>query len=111
MRGLRYKTVSHSFGQMQVTQQKRQHSPNTWGTHLVYVRQHPNLTIHSPGLTKAAPHTETFSDISALVSIRYAHQSEEEANSVRIARARTENLGHQANESDPEQEGNQLCPP
>ena len=56
----------------------------------------------------ATPHMETFSgsDLSALISIRYAHQSEEEANSVRIARARTGNSDHQTNESEPEQEGN-----
>ena len=49
------------------------------------------LTIHSPGLTKATPYPslETFSasDLSALISIRYVHQSEEEANSVCIAQA------------------------
>jgi len=48
-----------------------------------------NLTIHSTGLMKATPYPswETFSDISMLISVRYAHQSDEEANSVRIARA------------------------
>jgi hypothetical protein len=36
-----------------------------------------------------------------LIGIRYAHQSEEEANSVRIARAQTGNLDSQGNEGDP----------
>ncbi len=56
-------------------------------------------------ISKAA---ETFSgsDLSTLISIHYAHQSEEEANSVRIAWAQTGNSDHQTNESEPEQEGN-----
>jgi len=41
-----------------------------------------------------------------LIRIRYAHQSEEEANSVHIARARTGSSHYQGNEGDSEQEEN-----
>lgn len=57
---------------------------------------------------------ETFSDLSSLISTCYAHQSEEEANSIRVPRARTGNSGNQHDEGDPlhdsEQEGNQVHP-
>jgi len=70
-----------------------------------------NLTIHSTRLMKATPYPsrETFSDISTLISVRYAHQSDEEANSVRIARARAGSSDSQGSEGDPEQ-GNQHHP-
>jgi hypothetical protein len=54
-------------------------------------------------LTNATADSETLSDLSALISIRYRHQSEEEASAVHIARAHSGN--HPANEgnNDPEQ--------
>jgi len=73
------------------------------------------LTIYSAGFksTKATPNLEMFSDLSTLISIRYAHQSEEEANSVRIVRARpgTESLDCQGNEDDSEQQVHPHRPP
>ena len=77
---------------------------NSLGTLPVYstaVKSH--VPSYSPGLTKATtnPGTAAFSDLSTLISIRYAHQSEEEANSVCIPRARTGSLDSQGNEGDP----------
>jgi hypothetical protein len=51
------------------------------------------LTSIQSDVTETPPNddldSETLSDLSALISIRYRHQSEEEASAVRIARART----------------------
>ena len=37
----------------------------------------------------SAPESETFSNLAALINVRYRHQSEEEASAVRVARAQT----------------------
>ena len=45
-----------------------------------------------------------------MIKIRYAHQSEEEAKSVRISRAQSGSSDYQSIEGDPEQEENRLHP-
>ena len=68
----------------------------------------------SARLTKVIPYVEAFSDLSTLISIRYAHQSEEEENSVRIARAWTGSSDRESNEGGPhhdsEKDGNRIHP-
>ena len=51
---------------------------------LAFIR--PNVTEISPN---SAPESEMFSNLTALINVRYRHQSEEEASAVRIARAQT----------------------
>lgn len=60
--------------------------------------------------TTPSPNLEALSDLPSLISIRYAHQSEEEANSVRTARTRVGVSVHQGNEGDPETEENLTHP-
>jgi hypothetical protein len=73
-----------------------------------------DVTEMSTRLTKLEPYLETFTDLSSLISVRYAHQSKEEVNSVCIAWAWAWSLGHQGNEDNPhhnsEQEGNHVHP-
>lgn len=59
-----------------------------------------DVTETSTHKTSATPNPETFSDLSTLISIRYAHQSEEEASSVRIARVQTESSDYHDNKDD-----------
>ena len=75
------------------------------------------LTTIRSGVTEASanntPESEIFSDLSALISVCYRHQSEEEANAVRIARAQTTTATYQGKAGgephiDSEQEGVQV---
>lgn len=79
---------------------------------LAFIRS--DVTETSTEMTNATPYLETFSDLSALISVRYAHQSEEEAKSVRIMRAQTQGPNYHSNQSGPhngsEEEGDQLHP-
>ena len=64
-------------------------------------------------LANNSPNSEIFSDLSALISIRYRHQSEEEASAVRIARVQTATATYQGKAGsqphiDSEQEGVQV---
>jgi hypothetical protein len=79
---------------------------------LVFIQ--PDVTEIS---SSKAPDSETFSNLAALINVRYKHQSEEEASAVRVARAQTgsyrdqDNAGDQPH-SDLEQEDTQVrCEP
>jgi hypothetical protein len=62
--------------------------------------------IRSDKLTNTSPDSEVFSDLSALISIRYRHQSEEEARAVRVARERCPaRAGNTARSAGLEQDG------
>lgn len=69
---------------------------------LTFIRS--DVTEMSTQSKAARPNLETLSDLSSLISIRYAHQSDEEAKSVRVAWARNEGDPHH----DLEQEGSQV---
>ena len=73
---------------------------------LTFIR--PDVTETSPN---SAPESETFSNLAALINVRYRHQSEEEARAVRVARVQTGPQGKADNQSPEQEEIQAQCNP